>query len=143
MTEAARPVVLFVDDEAHVLSALRRGLRREPITIETASSARAALTRLEEGPVALVVSDYKMQGMSGIELLKTIRAKWPETQRILLSGWSSEIPAAELDAAGLHSVVSKPWDDIEIRTMIRSAVRISLRKDDRVPKLHGCFRSAD
>ena len=50
MTETARPVVLLVDDEAHVLSALRRGLRRESITIETARSARAALMRLEESP---------------------------------------------------------------------------------------------
>jgi CheY-like chemotaxis protein len=116
------PVVLLVDDDSNVLSALRRGLRREPVRIETAESAREALERLAGDSIDLVVSDQKMPGASGIELLKTIRARWPDTRRILLSGWTSEIPKAELDAAGLFCVIAKPWDDAELRRSIRSAV---------------------
>ena len=117
-----QPVVLLVDDEERVLSALRRGLRRESITIETARNGREALEWLAENPADLVISDQKMPGMSGVELLKTIRERWPATRRILLSGWSSEIPKVAIDAAGLDSLVSKPWDDQELRCYIRKAV---------------------
>ncbi len=122
MADPNPPTVLLVDDESNVLSALRRVLRREPITIETAGSARAALAILEAGDVRLVISDHQMAGMSGIDLLKTIRAKWPSTKRMLLSGWSSGIAQADLDAAGLDAVISKPWNDDELRHLIREAV---------------------
>ena len=117
-----QPVVLLVDDEERVLSALRRGLRRESITVETARNGREALEWLAENPVDLVISDQKMPGMSGVALLKTIRERWPATRRILLSGWSSEIPKPAIDAAGLYCLVSKPWDDRELRCSIRKAV---------------------
>jgi DNA-binding NtrC family response regulator len=119
-----QPVVLLVDDDSRVLSALRRGLRREPILIETAANAREALDRLDGDAIDLVISDQKMPGLSGIELLKTIRSRWPETQRILLSGWTSEIAKVDLDAAGVFCVIAKPWDDDELRRSIRRAVGI-------------------
>ena len=119
-----QPVVLLVDDDSRVLSALRRGLRREPILIETAANAREALDRLDGDAIDLVMSDHKMPGLSGIELLKTVRSRWPETQRILLSGWTSEIPRHDLDAADLFCVIAKPWDDDELRRSIRRAVGI-------------------
>lgn len=128
MTQTAssksQPVVLLVDDEAHVLSALRRGLRREAITIETARNGREALEWLTQNSAALVISDQKMPGLSGVDLLKTIRARWPATQRILMSGWTSEIPSIAIDAAGLFCVIAKPWDDEELRCSIRKAVGI-------------------
>jgi CheY-like chemotaxis protein len=116
------PRVLLVDDDANVLSALRRTLRREKITIETARDAREALAILGDGPFDLVISDHRMPGMSGVELLETIRARWPKTVRILLSGWSAEVPSADLKAAGLLLVLSKPWDDRELRSAIQRAV---------------------
>ena len=117
-----QPVVLLVDDESHVLSALRRSLRREAIKVETAGNAREALAWLAGDSVDLVISDQKMPGMSGIELMKTIRSRWPGTRRILLSGWTSEISKADLNAAGLFCVLAKPWDDAELRQSIRKAV---------------------
>lgn len=122
MSVTAPPVVLLVDDDPHVLSALRRALRREKVTIQTARDAREALARLAEGAVALVISDHRMPGMSGVELLTVIRSDWPSTKRVLLSGWTGEIPAAELKAADLFEVLSKPWDDMELRTALRRAV---------------------
>lgn len=119
-----QPVVLLVDDDSNVLSALCRSLRREAIRVETAKNGREALTRLAEDSVDLVVSDQKMPGMQGVALLKTIRARWPEVQRILLSGWTSAIPEADLEAAGLFCVIGKPWDDAELRRSIRRAVGI-------------------
>jgi two-component system NtrC family sensor kinase len=118
------PVVLLVDDDPRVLSALRRGLRREGFRIETAADGREALEKLEHAPVALVISDHKMPGMTGIELLQTVRRRWPETRRILMSGWTGEIPPAELDAADLYSVMGKPWDDAELRATARVAAGV-------------------
>ena len=64
-----------------------------------------------------------MPGMTGIELLTSIRREAPRTARILLSGWTSEIPAADLRAAGCSAVLAKPWDDAELKAAIQSALR--------------------
>lgn len=115
-----------MDDEPRVLSALRRGLRREPVEIETAGDGEQALELLEAQSFALVISDQKMPGMSGIELLTEIHQKWPATRRVLLSGWSTEIPADQIAAAGLIATLPKPWDDAEMRDTIRRAVGLPL-----------------
>lgn len=120
-----RPRILLVDDEPSVLSALRRGLRREAIEVECASSAEAALEMLGCGKFVLVISDQKMPGMSGVELLTRVRRDWPSTQRILLSGWSSEISEREMEAAGLFASLPKPWGDAEIKDTIRRAVGLA------------------
>lgn len=125
MSEPARPRILLVDDEPRVLSALRRGLRRERVEIESAGSAEEALGLLAAGEFALVISDHKMPGMSGVEFLAKVRREWPSTERVLLSGWSFEIPAEELGAAGLFAMLPKPWDDSEIRDTIRRAVGLA------------------
>jgi len=119
------PVVLLVDDDDRVLSALRRALRREPFEIETVSNGANALERIAIAPpIALVISDYKMPGMNGVELLTAVRTEAPETARILLSGWTSEIPKAALAAAGLFAVHAKPWDDTKLKHSIRDALGV-------------------
>ncbi len=120
---AARPVVLLVDDEPRMLSALKRTLRREGLSIETASNASEALARVASGPpVDLVISDYRMPGRNGVELLIAIRRDSPGTARILLSGWTSEIDPAALRAAGCAAVLSKPWDDDALKAEIHAAL---------------------
>lgn len=120
---AERPLVLLVDDEPHVLAALRRTLRREGLEIETVGTPTEALERLARPPsVDLVISDQKMPGRTGVELLQEIRRLSPGTARILLSGWSADIDPTALDAAGCSAVVSKPWDDAELKQQIREAL---------------------
>ena len=119
----AGPVVLLVDDEPRMRSALKRTLRREGFAIETASNASEALDRMADGPpVDLVISDYKMPGQNGIELLTAIRRDSPGTARILLSGWTSEIDPTALRAAGCAAVLAKPWDDAELKAEIHAAL---------------------
>jgi len=120
---ADRPVVLLVDDEPRMLSALRRTLRRTGLALETASNAEEALARTAKGPpVDLVISDHKMPGRTGVELLQEIRRVSPATARILLSGWTSEIDPGALAAAGCAAVLGKPWDVAELKAEIRAAL---------------------
>lgn len=119
----AGPVVLLVDDEPRVLSALRRSLRREGYRLETAEHPARALERLASSPpVDLVVSDHKMPGMTGAEMLAEVARRRPETARILLSGWVAEISEAKLAEADPAAVLGKPWDDAELKTAIREAL---------------------
>ena len=78
--------ILFVDDEANILSALLRALRKEDVRILTAASAQEALAILEKEPVAVIVSDEKMPQMGGAELLGRVKETHPEVVRILLTG---------------------------------------------------------
>jgi response regulator RpfG family c-di-GMP phosphodiesterase len=117
---AARPTVLLVDDEAHILSALQRVLRREPYEVITASAPPQALALLASRAVAVVVSDQKMPGASGIAFLREVAVRFPSTRRVLLTGWPEEIPERDRDAARLDAILPKPWDEAQLKaTLLR------------------------
>ena len=114
--------VLLVDDEARILSALRRVLRREGFEIVTAESAAEALRVMDERCVDAVVSDQKMPGGSGLELLAEASRRHPRAARMLITGLAQEIPRAELEAAGVCALITKPWDDERLRATLRRAL---------------------
>ena len=118
------PTLLLVDDEARILSALCRSLRREGWRILTAATPAEALRLLEREPIDAVLSDHKMPGMSGLEVLEAAARCRPEATRILISGWPDEIPAGRLEALGVRAVVPKPWDDAELKRILREALRM-------------------
>ena len=123
-----RPLVLLVDDEPRILSSLQRTLRKEPYDIATAAGVDEAMGRLEAAStIDVVVSDQRMPGRSGIELLKIIAQRWPTTERILLSGWTGEIPGEDIEAARLFASLPKPWDEEELKSQIREALHIEGR----------------
>ncbi|MAE94884.1 MAG: hypothetical protein CL910_09510 [Deltaproteobacteria bacterium] len=119
---AELPVVLLVDDERHILSALRRSLRREGYQILTANSAEGALETLAEQKVDLVVSDQKMPGANGIALFAELERSGARVPRVLLTGWPEEIPAGELRKAGVTALLPKPWDDAQLKSTLRSCL---------------------
>jgi len=116
----AKPSLLLVDDEPRILSALERALRREGYALEKADSVASALAILERRRFALILSDYKMPGRNGAELLAIARRRFPEMRRILLSGWTPEIAGREIEAAAPDAVHAKPWDDEALKDSIRS-----------------------
>ena len=117
-----RPRVLLVDDEARILSALRRVLRREGFEILTAESAAEALRILRDHPVDAIVSDQKMPGGSGLQLLAEAARRQPAAARMLITGVAEAIPPAELEAAGVCALITKPWDDARLRATLRRAL---------------------
>ena len=117
--------LLLVDDEARILSALRRCLRREGYEILLADSVARALQLLDERRVDLVLSDQKMPGMSGVDLLREVRRIQPDAARLLITGWSQALSKADLAAAGVTVLIPKPWDDGELKQSLRDALASS------------------
>jgi response regulator RpfG family c-di-GMP phosphodiesterase len=116
-----RGVVLVVDDETRILSAVRRSLRREGYEILTAETPAEALSILEERSVDVILSDHKMPGMNGLEFLALAAIRRPQAARLLITGWPAEVPARDLDALGIRALLAKPWDDAELKAALRSA----------------------
>lgn len=120
------PVLLLVDDEANILSALRRLLRPTGYRILVAENGTQALATLEEQTVDLVVSDMRMPGMDGATLLAEIRKRWPQTMRLLLTGYAEVSSAvAAINEGGIYRYISKPWNDDELINIIAQALEWS------------------
>lgn len=118
----AVPTLLLVDDEERILTALRRALRREGYRLLLAASAEEAIAKLEHERVDVLVSDQRMPGGDGLALLREASRRWPEVGRILLTGWSDHETANALDAIGDCALVGKPWDDRELKELLRKTV---------------------
>lgn len=113
--------LLLVDDEPHILNALSRHLRhllrgRQPaICIEQESDPQLARKRLRERPYAVVISDYRMPGITGVELLSELRRLQPHCTRIMLSGQvDRDGLTGAINEAGVHRFLAKPWCDEEL-----------------------------
>ena len=119
-----KPTLLIVDDEIRVLSALRRALRKEGYQIVTASSPKEALKLLDAQPIDAILTDHKMPGMSGLQVLAEAARKQPGAVRMLISGWPEAIADAELRALKIHALIPKPWDDAELKSELRSALGV-------------------
>jgi response regulator RpfG family c-di-GMP phosphodiesterase len=125
--------VLFVDDEENILKALRRLFRREPWEQRFASSGAEALGLLEaDGSFDVVVTDQRMPGMTGVELLKEIRKRLPDCVRIVLSGYSDVQSILDaVNEGAIYKFMTKPWDDEVLREVVSDAVRSAgLRREN-------------
>ena len=115
------PLLLVVDDEERILSALRRTLRREGYEIFTSESAYDALRILDERPIDMILSDQKMPGMSGLQFLAEAARRRPGDARMLITGWTEEIPPRKLEELGIFALINKPWDDAQLKETLRRA----------------------
>ena len=104
--------VLFVDDERPILNALKRLLRREPYAVHLAESGAEGLEVLAGHDVQMVVSDQRMPGMTGTEFLQKVKEQWPDTVRMVLSGYADAATIVEsINKGEVYRFVAKPWHD--------------------------------
>ena len=123
MSPASRKAVLFVDDEANILNALKRLLVDEEYTVFTANSAEEGLHILEKHPIQLVISDQRMPGLTGVEFLKKIMAKYPHIIRIILSGYADvKVVLDPIVKGELYRFLAKPWNDEVIKLSIQQGL---------------------
>lgn len=124
--------VLCVDDEPNILSALRRLLRGAgSYRMLSAPDGPSALALLEAEEVDLVLSDMQMPGMDGAELLEQVRQRWPETERLLLTGHADlRSTLAAINRGEVYRYITKPWSDEELLLTLRQACeRRQLKRD--------------
>lgn len=132
LPERATWSVLCVDDEPNILSALKRVLRAEDCRVLQAGGGQEALEILERESVDVVLSDMRMPGMDGAALLAQVRARWPETARILLTGYADmNATIAAINDGQIYRYIHKPWDDNELRLTVRQAAERQLLQRDR------------
>ncbi len=118
------PVLLIVDDEEMVLSSLRSFLMLETeYEVLTFSSAAEALEAVNGQTIDLVVSDYLMPGMTGIDFLLEVKKLQPYATRILLTGYADKENAIKaINEVGLYQYVEKPWDNNELKLIIQNGL---------------------
>lgn len=118
-----RHCVVCVDDEPAILAALRRALRAEPYDVLTTESPEAALRWISTRAVSLVITDQRMPGMQGTELLAEVSRYSPSTARIILTAYPGPAYATPGLRRTLECMISKPWDGGMLRRTIRQLLR--------------------
>lgn len=117
------PVLLFVDDEPNILSSLRRLFRQHSYKIFIANGGQEGLEILEKETIDLVISDMRMPVMDGAVFLTHVKARWPDTIRLLLTGYAdiqSTIDA--INRGEIYRYITKPWNDNDIVLVVKQAL---------------------
>lgn len=115
--------LLLVDDEKAILNALKRVLRSTGYQILTAESGVKALQILQDNPeIQVVLTDYRMPGMTGGELLAEVQDRFPHVIGLILSGYADlDAVIKALNSGAVHKFLTKPWDESEILDELSSA----------------------
>jgi diguanylate cyclase (GGDEF)-like protein/PAS domain S-box-containing protein len=122
--DAAQPAqtLLIVDDDVNVLASLHRLFRRDGYQILTAATPAEGFELLALHAVQVIVCDQRMPGMSGTEFLGKVKEMYPETIRIVLSGYTGlEAVLDSINRGAIYRFYTKPWDDTQLRDNIRLA----------------------
>lgn len=115
--------ILCVDDEQNVLNTLKRLFIDDNYTILTATSGQEGLNILEQEQVQVIISDYRMPGMNGVEFLRGVYERWPHTVRIVLSGYADTASiVSAINEGRIYKFVAKPWNDDELKVAVSNAI---------------------
>jgi len=122
----APPTLLCVDDEPNILAALRRLFRTSGYRVLTAGSGAQGLEILQKERVDVVISDMRMPEMDGARFLGLVRAEWPATLRMLLTGYSDIRSIQDaINRGEIYRYITKPWDDQDLLLLVRHALERS------------------
>jgi CheY-like chemotaxis protein len=109
--------ILVVDDEAMVLESVRMTLTHYGLSVETAPGAREALAKLSTGEYEVLVTDLKMPGMTGDQLAREVKKRYPDMPIILLTGYPPEVRPSNVDA-----ILLKPFSTADLRSTIAALI---------------------
>lgn len=115
--------VLCVDDEKSILNSLKRLLRREGYRLLTANSGEDGLKLLKENDVHLVISDQRMPELSGTDFMEKVKQEYPDTIRIILTGYTDVDAITEsINKGNIYKFFLKPWNDDTLKMEIKKAL---------------------
>jgi diguanylate cyclase (GGDEF)-like protein/PAS domain S-box-containing protein len=121
---SSQNTLLLVDDEPGIRSALTRMLRGDGYKILTAGSGPEGLELLATNQAQVIISDQRMPGMSGTEFLNIVKQLYPDTVRIILSGYTDlQVVTESVNQGAVFKFLTKPWDDDLLREQVRDAFR--------------------
>ncbi|MFN7424940.1 MAG: protein kinase domain-containing protein, partial [bacterium] len=133
ISSAHKPRLLVVDDEERILSALKSVFRTDYHVFATSDCERA-LAFIAKYRVNAIVSDQRMPGMTGVELLRRAKEIAPGSMRILLTGYADLAAiVGSINDGEIYRFVAKPWDNNELRSIVREAVAVSIELADLAP----------
>lgn len=124
--------ILYVDDEVNNLNSFKAAFRRY-FTIYTAQSAKEGRKVLEAEEIGVIITDQRMPGETGIEFLESILPIYPDTIRILLTGFSDiNAVMGAINRGQVYKYLVKPWQDDELKMYIENALELyNLRKENK------------
>ena len=131
--------VLVVEDEEAVRTILALSLRHAGYNVHTASDGVEALGEMKQRHFDVVVTDYQMPGMNGLQFLSLSKMLWPNTPVVMLSGEQSDEVAENAMRRGAYTWIHKPYERGVLLQILRMAVHESLRE----PAHAGTFQSGD
>ncbi len=115
--------ILVVDDDSSVLLAMKHTLQREGYHVDTAASGGEALEGMQAHPPDLVLCDYMMPGMNGIEVFQAMAEHCPDAVRILVTGHGDlDVAMAAINEGGVYRFILKPWNTGDLCLMVRRAL---------------------
>lgn len=128
--------LLLVDDEENVLRSLHRLLRRDGYNLHLANSVQMAFEVLSKHPIDVVVSDHRMPEQNGTDFLCKVKALYPQTVRLMLSGYTEVNSVTEaINEGSIYKFLTKPWDDDQLRANIREAFQRHAMESENI-RLH-------
>jgi len=125
--------LLLVDDEPNIVSALKRTLRRDNYSILTAGSGAEGLALMAAHDISVIISDQRMPQMTGVDFLRKVKALYPKTVRIVLSGYTEfDSVTSAINEGAIYKFLTKPWDDEQLRGHIQEAfLRYEMEQENR------------
>ncbi len=117
--------VMVLDDEHIVGDRLRPALEQEGFQVEVFTDSKAAIDRLKEKSFSVLVTDVKMRGPSGIDVLRFVKENAPGTQVIVITGYATIETSHEADALGAYQFVAKPFKIKDIVKLVTKSSRAS------------------
>jgi DNA-binding NtrC family response regulator len=131
--------ILIVDDEQAILDLAVDTLKKYDYKVITAKSGEEGLDMLIQYPVNLIVSDQRMDGISGVEFLKIVKKKYPNIITIMLTGFAeTETAMKAVNEAGIHKFIVKPWNMFDFRNTVERALELQhliMEKEELMKKL--------
>ncbi len=133
MNKNAERSIMLVDDEENICRSLRRTLKQEGYHVAIASEPAEALELLKQSPADMVISDHLMPNMTGLELLKIVRTRYPDCVRIMLTGHADMQTAIKaINQGEIYRFLTKPWDNTELKVTIHLAFEeLDLARENR------------
>ncbi len=135
MSQENKVRILVVDDEESLLAVLSQVLKKDGFDVTTAKSAEEALEVYQQDPFPLIITDIVMSGMTGIDLLESVKKSHPETQVIVMTSYASLDTAIMALRSGAYDYLFKPFEDLTVisAAAARATDSIRLSAENKIP----------